>query len=142
MRKTSYFLLASSFLIVGCGGSGGSSNGAGSGGVSNSQSGPAWEILADISANGCKERISAVRQRVVLDGDTIGTGIISVPTSSTSNGFTFGFSDSIGSCNRNYTGEFSNVNGSTANVKLVSQSNCGGAVCENQWTGTATQLSE
>ncbi len=126
------------FLLFGCGGGGGGSSSSDSGSLSGAQ----WLAQAAITQDGCGERISAVTQVFRFDGDQVDTGIVTIPVTSTSEGMTFGFSDTNGNCVRNYTAEFSSIEGDMANVKFVSASNCGGSTCENQWVGTATKIND
>lgn len=132
------FLLLFLFLFAGCG-SGGSDAGpvTENGSVADSTS---WEARADVTLDGCRERISAVRQIFSLNGDSIQTGIIALATTKTATGFSFGFEEANGNCLRNYKGEFSDVSATSATVQFVAISSCDGTVCENQWSGTATRM--
>jgi hypothetical protein len=138
-------ILPAILLINACSGGGGgsssTSSGSGASTISTTLNGAQWQALAAITKNGCGERISSVRQIFAIDGDLVNTGIVTVPLTSTAEGFSFGFDEANGGCSRSYLGEFSNVSSGTANVKFTSTSSCNGRVCENEWVGTATQVS-
>jgi len=127
-------LIAISFLSA-CGG--GSNNGElrAVGG-----SGEQWHVLANISKNGCGERISNVEQTFTVSSDRVNTSLSTVPIIPTGSGFDFSYSDTNGDCQRTYSGHFSNISGNTATVELISDSACSTVTCQNTWSGTATKL--
>jgi hypothetical protein len=118
---------------------GGGSGGSGDGGAVIGGSGDQWLTLANISKNGCGDRITDVRQTFIVGNGVVNTSLVTIPAVETDSGFDFAFTESNGDCTRTYTAHFTNVSGSTANVELISDSACLTQTCQNTWTGTATK---
>ena len=133
-------LLVSLNFVVACSSGGGGGDGSSGG----SSEGAVWNVQAAVTQDGCGERIAPVTQQFTVsesgDSVVVDTSLISVTGSATDSGFLFGFEETNGGCTRSYSGEFSNVGGSTADVTLRSETNCSdGVVCLNLWGGTATR---
>ena len=103
-----------------------------------------WAVSAAVSKDGCGERISNVTQNFTFTGTeesgTVNTGLVSIPVGKTETGVSAGFAETNGTCSRSYQADFSDFTETTANVHLVATSNCEGAVCTNEWLGTATRV--
>ena len=140
-------VLASLLLLNSCGGGGGdvafgpdsgSSSGAAGGDTTSAlNGGSSWRITAAVAQDGCGERIAAVEQTFIIDGDAVDTGIITLTGSNNAGAFSAGFSESNGECERSYQLEISDLSSSSSAVTLSAQSNCAGSICENKWIGTA-----
>lgn len=108
------------------------------GGTQVTDSGQArWKAMASVISDSCAERIANVEQTFLIDGSSVDTGIVVVPRTNTESGFSFGFSETNGDCERSYLGEFTEVTGSTAKISLTSTSRCASKNCESKWSGTA-----
>ncbi len=132
--KFSIYSIIATTLIACGGGSGGSD--------SASQSGNVWLVEANVSADGCGDRISAVKQEFTIstDGDMalVDTSINTVQGAFDGQNIVAGYSEGFGDCVRNHSVDFRNINGDTAEVFMVSQVSCeDGTNCVNNWTGTA-----
>ena len=134
--------------LVSCGGGGGGGDGSDLGGfdgpVSSVVNGPHWLAQAAVSSDSCGERISAVTQEFVVDQGggsvLVDTGAVVLSGDSSSGGFTVGFSEANGLCQREYVAQFSDMSSSTANVKFTSSTNCGTQICKSEWVGTASRV--
>lgn len=155
LSKKRILISASTFAFVlavtGCSGGsndvnlgGGDNSGGGSDTPHEVIGGSTWKVEAGVSSDTCGERISDVTQNfdVVVDGGiaTVDTSITTISGPATGSGFTVGFEESNGDCQRSYEAEFSSMSSSTADVSLTSRSNCGGATCESHWLGSATRV--
>jgi|GEM_PF-6187048 len=138
------FALITSTLMLGCGGGGGDSSDGSTdpnppvNGVSH------WKISADVSRDGCGERIAEVNQTVTMtqqgDSLSVDTTIVEVGATPTTNGFVFGFEETNGDCTRNYNTQFSYLTDTTADVSITVASNCRGISCQDEWAGTAVKV--
>ncbi len=148
--------LFSMLLLAGCssGGGGGDddtdvpddsgdSDGDSDGGVSNGELTGSWDVSAPVTLDGCGERISNVTQTFEVSDSggalLVDSHIVEVAGTETGDGFTAGFSETNGSCSRDYQLTFSGVGDTSALVNLSARSNCGGTICENTWAGVATK---
>lgn len=123
-------------LLSACGGGGGGGGGSGGG---------TWDVRANITSDGCRDRIANVTQRFVIaeanGAVTVNTSLVTVSGTETGGTLSFGFSEGANGCTRSYSGEFSNMGGGLADIALRSETTCDdGSSCVNTWTGTATQV--
>lgn len=132
-------LFVASLLItalISCGGGGGGSS---SGGDGNT-----WRVQANVTQNGCGERIAAVNQKFVIntDGDTalIDTSIATAQGTSDGDTVVAGYSEAKGDCTRSHQIDINGLGNDAAQVILTSSTQClNGVNCVNTWTGTATR---
>lgn len=105
--------------------------------------GGAWKATAAVAQDGCGERISPVTQTFSVNdlGSSVevNTGILTLSAPLEGDGFTLGFQESNGECNRSYTAKFSQMSSGTASVNFSVLSTCNGRTCEDKWSGTATR---
>ena len=139
--KLSIKSIIGSFLalaVSSCGGGGGGGDSASPG-----HSGQQWSVKAFVTSDNCGERISDVQQPFFISGSgnsvVIDTSIVKIPGVSSGSGFSGAFQESNGDCQRTYTVNFSDV-GSTANVELVSQTQCPSVSCESRWNGEGVKV--
>lgn len=136
MKKISLLIRISLVaLLSACGGGGGGSS------DGPAADGTVWNVAASVTSDDCRERISPVNQSFIVsesDGALrVNTSVTTAPGTKTSDGFSFSYQEQNGDCLRTYSGVFSNLKGSNAEVKLTSQSQCSGVLCKSEWTGTA-----
>ncbi len=131
--------------LTSCGGGGGDSDTGGGGGGTDVGETSVWRVEANVSADGCRERISNVNQTFAVtrnadDTVTVNDALVSLTGPATEDGFTVGFNSASGECVREYETRFSGVTDTTALVNLTAKTTCGANVCINQWAGTATNV--
>lgn len=142
-NKSLFIVLLLLASLTACGGGGGGYDSGNTPDGVDSSAGQ-WKVSADVTHDGCGDRISDVNQTFAVSDSggaiTVNSGIVTVNGTKTDSGFTSGFSETNGSCNRSYTADFAYTSGTTATVNLVSNSDCGTVVCQNNWAGTATKV--
>jgi len=102
-------------------------------------------VEAPVASDSCGERVSAVNQTFTVSdsgsGVIVDTSLVKVAGTEVNGTISAGFSESNGSCSREYKMNIDDVNSSAPLATLTAKTTCGGTVCSTVWRGSASEVS-
>lgn len=122
-------------FLAACGGGGDDDGGVEQG----DGSGTPYRVEANVTRDSCGERLSNVNQVFTVSGNLVDTSLYTVQAVEGGAGLQGSYSETNGECTRTYQFDLSTSGGIST---LLAHSECGANICETEWQGVTTRVTE